>query len=340
MPTQQYAASVQGVSIRVTRLDGAGNLLTGPTDSYTLSSFIRVSFTPEYEEGDEITEKAADGTVCVSFKAPDTLKRVTMEIAICNPDPEITALMSGGLLLTRGSGDAAQSVGWASGQVGEDPSRDGVAVEVWSYAVINGRKASTYPYYMWVFPYVKVRQSGDRVIENGLLANTFEGFGLGNINYRSGPDGRWSWPAAADRPYMYARADWAPVGYNGFYTWDAAASPAEEGTATTVLSDTPGINVPGTEDYDPSEDIDLILNASDGGGAAPIAASGATSGTPGTWTGGAAPASVSALQSASPAIVANPSTAWTTGQYVQTATSGNTGQAYWNGTAWTAGKAT
>ena len=54
MATQDYAASIQGVSIRVTRLDANGNLLNGPGDSYTTSAFMRVSFTPEYEEGDEI----------------------------------------------------------------------------------------------------------------------------------------------------------------------------------------------------------------------------------------------------------------------------------------------
>ena len=56
MATQEYAASIQGVSIRVTRLDSAGNLLTGPADSYTTSAFMRISFTPEYEEGDEISQ--------------------------------------------------------------------------------------------------------------------------------------------------------------------------------------------------------------------------------------------------------------------------------------------
>jgi len=39
---------------------------------------MRVSFTPEYEDGDEITEKNAAGEVCVTYKAPDTLKRATM----------------------------------------------------------------------------------------------------------------------------------------------------------------------------------------------------------------------------------------------------------------------
>jgi len=223
MATQDYAASVQGVAIRVTRLDAAGNLLTEPGDSYTTSAFLRASFTPEYEEGDEVVEKSADGTVCVSYKAPDTLKRITMELAICEPDPELTALLSGGLLLRKNFGSYAtpdnQSIGWAAPAVGDDPAGNGVAIEVWSFAVKDGKRASVRPYFHWVFPYVKLRQSGDRVIENGLLANTFEGYGLGNENFDGGPDGRWEYPVAAERPYSYARATWAPSGLKGFYEW-------------------------------------------------------------------------------------------------------------------------
>jgi hypothetical protein len=75
------------------------------------------------------------------------------------------------------------------------------------------------------------------------------------------------------------------------------------------------------------------------GGAA--MATGATAGIPGTWTpgGSTAPASVSALQGAAPAIVASPASAWTTGQFVQTGTAGAAGQAHWNGTAWVSGAA-
>jgi hypothetical protein len=223
MATQDYAASIQGVGIRVTRLDAVGNLLNGPGDSYTTAAFMRVSFTPEYEEGDEITEKSANGSVCVTYKAPDTLKRVTMELAICEPDPELTNLISGGLLLRKNLGTFGapnnKSIGWAAPAVGDDPSGNGVALEVWSLAIKDGKKAASLPYWQWVFPYVKLRQSGDRVIENGLLANTFEGFGLGNISFGDGPDDRWEFPVATERPYAYARGDWAPVGLNGFYTW-------------------------------------------------------------------------------------------------------------------------
>ena len=219
MATQEYAASIQGVAIRVTRLDAAGNLLNGAGDSYTTSAFMRVSFTPEYEEGDEITEKSANGTVCVTYKAPDTLKRITMELAICEPDAELSQLLSGGLLLRKTVDGVVKSVGWAAPGVGDDPAGFGVAIEAWSHAVKDGKRASVLPYFHWVFPYAKLRQSGDRVIENGMLATTFEGYGLGNRNFESGLDGRWEFPVAAERPYSYARASWAPVGLQGFYTW-------------------------------------------------------------------------------------------------------------------------
>lgn len=265
-----YAASVQGVALRVTRLTTSGTLSTAAGDSVVTSSFIRVSFTPEYEEGDEITEKAADGSICVSFKAPDTLKRVTMEIAICEPDSLLTQLLGGGVLLTRKYGTAPavqKAVGWSSPQVGENPVGTGVAIEVWSYAVQGGRRAVTDPYYHWIFPYVETRQSGDRAIENGLLATTFEGNGLGNAAFGDGIDNMWQFPAASDRPYSYARSFWAPVGLKGVYTWTPSVTPATvppiavEVSDLTTVDEGPGIMIPGTPGYTPP--ADYILDAED-----------------------------------------------------------------------------
>lgn len=237
MATQEYAASIQGVAIRVTRLDASGNLLNGAGDSYTTSGFLRLSFTPEYEEGDEMTEKSADGTVCVTYKAPDTLKRITMELAICEPDPELTQLISGGLLLRKNYGTFAspdrKSIGWSSPASGDDPAGNGVAIETWSFAIIDGKKAASRPYFHWVFPFAKLRQSGDRVIENGMLATTFEGYGLGNSLFADGLDDRWEFPVATERPYSYARSTWAPTGRKGFYTWHGELTAAINNVART-----------------------------------------------------------------------------------------------------------
>jgi hypothetical protein len=126
--------------------------------------------------------------------------------------------------------------------VGDDPAGYGVSIEVWSHAIANGKKSTTLPYFHWVFPYAKLRQSGDRVIENGMLATTFEGYGLGNVNFNNGPDGRWEFDAAADRPYSYARATWAPQGLKGFYTWNYAGEGASEVTTYNAVTNLNGIS--------------------------------------------------------------------------------------------------
>jgi hypothetical protein len=66
-------------------------------------------------------------------------------------------------------------------------------------------------------------------------------------------------------------------------------------------------------------------------------ATGATAGSPGTFTpgGSSTPANLAAM-SAAPAVTASPSGAWTTGQHV---VMGDANKAYWNGTAWAAGQA-
>lgn len=209
---QDYASSINGQLIRVTRLNADGTLATGVSSSYTMKSFISVSFTPEYEEGDEITQKNAAGEVCASYQSPDTLKRVTLEIAVCEPDPEFSWVLSGGTVLTAGG----KTVGYKSASVGVDALPYGVSLEVWSLAIANGKPASNGRYWKWVFPYVIARPSGDRVIENGLLANTFEGWGVGNANFGDGPDGEW--PFVADSAWQYARTDSIPPAQNGFFT--------------------------------------------------------------------------------------------------------------------------
>lgn len=70
-----------------------------------------------------------------------------------------------------------------------------------------------------------------------------------------------------------------------------------------------------------------------------IVATGATSGSPGTWTpaGATPPATLAALTGAAPPIAATPATAWTTGQYVAL---GDATHAHWSGAAWVTGDAT
>jgi hypothetical protein len=206
------ASSVAGMAIRLTRLDASGNLVTGPSASYVTKKFVSLGFTPEYETGDEFTTKAADGSVCVTWKAPDTLKRVTLSIALCDPDPEFTEMIAGGTLLTAGG----KSVGYKSPLVGVDATPTGVAIEVWSIANVNGRQAAVNPYWHWVFPYAQMHQAGERAIQNDLLATSFEGWGVGNPGFGDGPAAP-TWPFASDAPVAYARTTAIPTG-TGYQT--------------------------------------------------------------------------------------------------------------------------
>ncbi len=215
---QNYAASVQGVCIRVARLSATGAPVVGPLGSYVMSAFIRASFTPEYEEGERITEKNAQGGVCVDYKAPDTLQRVTLELAICNPDPELTEMLAGGTLLTDAEA-TPNNVGYAAPEAGVDSNPNGCSLEVWSNAVANSKRAAVNPYFHWIFPKVDLKPTGDRTFENGLLANVFSGTGTGNAEWLDGPGATataWPYPAVSGRPYAYARVAAAPTGVNGY----------------------------------------------------------------------------------------------------------------------------
>lgn len=285
----EYASSIQAVALRVTRLDSAGAPVVGTTGSFVTSMFGRVSFTPEYEAGEEIQEKRADGLTCSYYKMPDVLKKVNLEVAICHPQPEIYEMLAGGSLLSTGgvarsvsnkaltsnvatlttavahgftvgqtvvvtgvdatfdgtyviasvpttttftyaktatnvtsaaaTGTATaplNNVGWAAPAIGEAPSTNGLGLEVWSRAIIDGRPAAIAPYWRWVFPYVQTRMSGDRVLENGAMAHAFSGEGLGNALFGNGPQNDWTFPTTS--AMEYARDSVAPTGINNYQT--------------------------------------------------------------------------------------------------------------------------
>lgn len=205
------ARSVNGVALRVSRLASDGSILTGSNTVYTQKAFMSFQFTPEVEEGEEVTEKNADGTICYSSQERSTLKRVTMSLSVCSPDPELEELLLGGTIFKEGD----KVLGYASPMAGEVANPDGIAIEVWSRAMNeSGKPMADRGFYRWVFPYGAFAPSGDRVLENGLMSNEYEGWAIGNENFGTGPDG--SWPFTSTSPYQYARVEKAPVDQLGY----------------------------------------------------------------------------------------------------------------------------
>lgn len=298
MAARDGASSVQGTWMRVTPLSENGDI---DTDFPVLNTkgFITATFSPEFEAGDEITQKAADGSICITYKVDDALKRLNFNLSICVPDPEIVALLAGGCVVRD---DAGEVIGYTSPAVGAKVGNP-VAIEIWSIANIAGKPASDKPYWHWVFPYVKVRYDGDREFGNSALANTFTGQAVGNtalavsgLNPDNVSDDFMTYRSAMVNPFTYVRTTGQPDSESLFSaSWPEDACDVEPYVEPT----------------------------------------GATPGTPGAFTpsGATPPYDLATLQDFG---ALGQSGAWTTGQYIVL---GNGGFSSWDGSGWVSGTA-
>lgn len=204
-----HANSFQAVAMRVGSLDATSTPLSAPGSAWTSNQFTRIAFTPTYQAGADVAQLGADGTLCVDYRSPDMLRFVALTVTVCNPEPELRYTLAGGVLL-----GSAPVLGWAAQQRGTFATPNGVAVECWSRAIVNGKQASVNPYWYWVFPYAQLWPTGETALENGIPAMVFTGYAYGNSNFGSAIDGRWPYPS--DRAYQFARAATTPSITNSF----------------------------------------------------------------------------------------------------------------------------
>lgn len=212
MTQSSRASSVQGVALRVTRLNADGTPATGQDAAYILNRFVTVTFTPEYTGGQTIDQQAANGTFTTNYQTPDVFQRVTLSMQISDPDPEFSEIAAGGTIFTDPEAPE-DAIGWAPEDTGEIAVPNGVGLEVWSNAIEGGRRSATLPFFYWLFPRVYLHASNDKAFENAVLNWSFSGYGEGNPSFGAGV-GDWAW--TSDQPYQHVRAKVAPTGINGY----------------------------------------------------------------------------------------------------------------------------
>jgi hypothetical protein len=79
----------------------------GAESSYVSDALVAVSVGLEYEEGTEIIQKSGSGRVCLTYRAPDTLKRGTIsDFQVCTPDPNVLEFAIGGDVISTGAATA------------------------------------------------------------------------------------------------------------------------------------------------------------------------------------------------------------------------------------------
>lgn len=328
MAKRDGAASIQGDAIRITPLNVDGTIdSTRPI--LTTNGFISASFGTEFEDGEEISEKAADGSICISYKADDSMTGITFNLSLCSPDPESAALIAGGKVIvavddvlqdpTQPPGPnnpvvvaAGDPIGYSSPAVGAIVGNP-VAIEIWSKAIVKGKPALGQPYWHWAFPYVRVRYEGDREFTNGALSNEYSGTGVGNealvpvgLNPANPDDDFVTYKEALINPFSYVRTATLPtmgwsggVGDAGDWTWspDNSIGPGFTGEGEEKAAAQPG----DTFSAEPT------VTAEDDTNAAKLSGLG---------------------------YIASPTTAWSAGQSITLGVHEFT----WNGTAWQAGK--
>lgn len=122
----------------------------------------------------------------------------------------LTGGVSPTVTVTTGTqGSSLTAIGYRAPEVGSDPLPNGVSVELWSRATMDGAFTNDLPYIHWVIPRARLRLSEDlSLAADAAMTPTFEGFSIQNQNWGDGPEG--DWPYGSDRVWQYSRVATTP----------------------------------------------------------------------------------------------------------------------------------
>jgi hypothetical protein len=145
--------------------------------------------TPEYEAGQEYTQKDGCGALCVNFRDGDVLKRMTLELELCTRDIELISLLTGATIHYDDS-ETPAPIGFSRrpGSAGSPPK---VAVEVWTRNVSSAglcTVTTTAPYTRVIWPAAEFTL-GEQAFANEVATVRLTGFGEGNPLFT---DGCWN----------------------------------------------------------------------------------------------------------------------------------------------------
>jgi hypothetical protein len=174
--------------LRVIRLSAVGAVLPGADSLYEYSAPVTFGYTPTAPERERIEQLNGCGDQCGLYQGgPKAVDGAELSLALCNQDAELLELLTGGSIVTEGTG-TPNTIGYLSPtDATVDP--DGVAIELWSIAWNGKQRAVKGGQPAWYrHTFTKVRFSYDEQTfatdEFGLtnltgLAEVNSGFGTG-----------------------------------------------------------------------------------------------------------------------------------------------------------------
>lgn len=201
---------VQACRIRVARLAVDGAPAPGASGLYVSKALVSLAFRWEISTGAEIAEPNACGEEMVYFKAPDNVRRGSVTIRIITPDPQLSEMLSAGVVLTNGA-----AVGAGAPPLGLVPDDAPVSIELWAKRIRAGKADPTFPWARWAYPYITNLRPEDHEHANANLATSFVGDAFENENWFDGPTN--DWPVASDRVWQWIpTADDPPADVCGY----------------------------------------------------------------------------------------------------------------------------
>lgn len=185
MANNDCLPQVQGCAIRVAYLDPNGVPTPGANELYVSDALTTLTWTPNYEDGEEINEKTACGGQAVYYQDDPILRKIDVELTIASHDPFLVAMLDGGDVLT----DAGVH-GWAISPLGKVSPRP-ISLEIWAKRIDDGELADEYPYAWWVLPRLTRLKRGASTMANAANLPTFTAQGYENPNWFDGPLNDW-----------------------------------------------------------------------------------------------------------------------------------------------------
>lgn len=175
---------VRGKRARITRLDECGNPpdYGTPNSAVVTDGFISVGLTSVVETGDEITQKNANGDLCVNDKSRDQFKRWDLAISFCEVNPSLAEMVSNAILEEDWNGDVVGI------RVPEGAALESFGLELWTGVpgsdCVPG-EPTVYGYML--LPFVIPGVLGNMTVQNGVTTFDVRGHTRGSGGWGVGP---------------------------------------------------------------------------------------------------------------------------------------------------------
>lgn len=215
--TYDGAGSLFALGMRLCKLAADGSIMTGANVCYATNVLVKLDVGLSMDTPNAVSQKNGAGAVCMYYQPPSTVQGGTLKnLTVCEPDPNIMQFMLGGTVI-EGTGSPAPDIGYQAPAVGVAPVPNGISIEFWTRAILNGAPASSLPYFHWVLPRATVTLSSDMTAEEtNPLMPVFDATLAENANWGTGPLASWS--GDSSRVWQYRREATVPDLSVGFVT--------------------------------------------------------------------------------------------------------------------------